>query len=79
MDNNQILIKTFSENLDVDESVVIDSLEYNSIKEWDSIAHMSLIAGLEEAFDIFLDTDDIIDMSSVKICKEILAKYDIRF
>ena len=40
---------------------------------------MSLVSGIEEAFDIFLDTDDIIEMSSVKVCKEILGKYEIKF
>ena len=29
-----------------------DELEYNTIPEWDSVAHMTLIAALEEAFDI---------------------------
>jgi acyl carrier protein len=38
---------------------------------------MALVAALEEAFDIMLDTDDIIGMSSVAVAKEILAKYGI--
>ena len=40
---------------------------------------MSLVAALEEAFDIMMDTDDIIDFSSYKKGKEILAKYSISF
>jgi acyl carrier protein len=55
----------------------VDDLEYNSIAQWDSVAHMALIAVLEERFDIMLDTDDIIDMSSVAKAKEILAKYEV--
>jgi acyl carrier protein len=45
--------------------------------EWDSVGHMSLIAAIEEAFDIMLDTDDIIDFSSFEKGKEILEKYDV--
>ena len=54
-------------------------LEYQSIQEWDSVGHMSLMAALEEVFDIMMDTDDIIDFSSYEKGKEILGKYDVVF
>ena len=55
-------------------------LEYQAIPEWDSVGHMTLIAALEDAFDIMMDTDDIIDFSSFEKGKEILSKnYDIQF
>ena len=38
---------------------------------------MEMIADLEEAFDITLDTDDIIDFSSYEKGIEILKKYDV--
>ncbi len=66
-----------AEALLIDRSGVSDDLEYNSIKEWDSVAHMALIAELEAAYDIMLDTDDIVDMSSVGKIREILKKYDV--
>lgn len=55
----------------------LQTLEYQSIEEWDSVGHMSLIAALEEAFDIMFDTDDIIDLSSFEKGKEILKKYEV--
>ncbi len=67
----------FSETLGIDPRRVVDGLEYNSIKEWDSVAHMALIAALEEAYDIMLETEDVIDMSSVGRAREILAKYSV--
>ena len=79
MKNQEKLVKVFAESLGVKEDVITDELQYNSIPEWDSVAHMSLVAELEEAFDIMLDTDDIIDMSSPAKAKEILAKYDVEF
>ena len=56
-------------------------LKYQYIEAWDSVGHMSLIAALEDAFDIMMDTDDIIDFSSYEKGKEILAKaeYGVEF
>ena len=73
------LIKCFAESLGISESSVTDDLEYNSIPQWDSVGHMSLVAGLEDAFDVMLDTDDIIDMNSVLKAKQILIKNGVGF
>lgn len=79
MNNNEVLVKCFSEGLKISEDLVVDSLTYNSIPQWDSVAHMIVIALLEDNFEIMLDTDDIIDMSSIGKAKEILAKYELVF
>ncbi len=79
MTNNEKLKKIFADALGIDKKNVTDNLQYNSISEWDSVAHMTLIAELEENFDIMLDTDDIIDMSSPVKAKSILTKYDVAF
>lgn len=71
------VFSVFSEALQIAPDRVSDSLEYNSIKEWDSVAHMALIAALEDAFEIMIETDDVIDMSSVGKAKEILQKYGV--
>ena len=77
--NEQKLRKIFSEALGIDESLVTDALSYNSIPEWDSIAHMALISEIDDAFDTMLDTDDVLDMSTFAKAKEILSKYDVIF
>jgi len=79
MSNQEKLVNSFVSALGVDQSIIVDTLEYNTIPQWDSIAHMALIAALEESFDIMMDTDDIIDMSSVAKAREILTKYDVVF
>lgn len=66
----------FTESFDVSEDE-LDELTYQAIAAWDSVGHMQLIAAIEDAFDIMFDTDDIIDLSSFKIGKEILKKYDV--
>jgi acyl carrier protein len=79
VNNGEKLITAFAEGLKIDPSRVNDDLSYNNIREWDSIAHMQLIAELEAAFDVMLDTDDIIDLSSLSKAKMILKKYDVAF
>lgn len=56
----------------------LSGLAYQAVPEWDSVGHMQLIAALEDAFDIMIDTDDIIDLSSYEKGKEIVAKYDVQ-
>ncbi len=65
----------FSETLGIEESIVTDDLRYASIPQWDSVAHMALVAAIEEGFDIMIDTEDVIDMSSFEKAKEIVTKY----
>ena len=77
MTNKQKYNKAFIDSFSIDESVLGDALVYNTISEWDSIGHMGLITAIEEAFDITMETDDIIDFSSYKKGFEKLAKYGI--
>lgn len=53
------------------------TLKYRGIPEWDSVAHMALVAEIEDAFDIMLETDDVIGLSSFEVAKEILARYGV--
>ena len=50
------------------------------METWDSVGHMTLMAALEDAFDIMMETDDIIDFNSYEKGKETLAKnYGVEF
>jgi len=69
------LKEIFATSLGIEKVTVQDDLTYNTIDEWDSVAHMGLVSEIEDGFDIMLDTDDIIDMSSFAKAKEIVAKY----
>jgi acyl carrier protein len=68
---------SFIESLSIKIDQINKDLKYNSIPEWDSIGHMTLISSLEETFGITLETDDIIDFSSFEKGKQILKKYKI--
>lgn len=74
MTNIEIYNNAFIEAFGIEETELA-TLEYQGIAAWDSVGHMNLVAALEDAFDIMMDTDDIIDFSSYEKGKEILAKY----
>lgn len=79
MTNLEKYNQAFIESLEVTEDQ-LSGLQYQQIPSWDSVGHMGLIAAIEDAFDIMMDTDDIIDLSSYEKGKEILtANYDIEF
>lgn len=77
MSNLEKYNEIFKEILNVSDDMLV-GLKYQDIKEWDSVGHISLIGELEDAFDIEMDTDDIISFSSYEKGKEILAKYDVQ-
>ncbi len=69
----KVFIKTFS----IDKSK-LKKLKYQSIPQWDSVGHMSMVGALEDTFKITLDMDDIIDFSSFEKGKKILKKYKVK-
>ncbi len=73
--NEDQVVAVFARVLGIDASQVNDELRYNTIPQWDSIAHMSVVAALEEAFNVMIDMDEVIDMSSVGKAREILRKH----
>lgn len=75
MTNLEKYNNAFIETFEISEDQLA-GLKYQDIPAWDSVGHMSLIAALEDAFDIMMDTDDIIDLSSYEKGMEILAKDD---
>ncbi len=79
MTNAEKYTNAFTETFEISPEQT-EGLVYTGIPAWDSIGHMRLITAIEDAFDIMMDTDDIIDFSSFEKGKEILANnYDLEF
>ena len=70
----QVFVEMFGKSADE-----VKNLHYQDIIEWDSVGHMTLMSGLEDTFDIMLETDDIIDFESYEKGIEILKKYNVDF
>jgi acyl carrier protein len=78
-ENELKLRQAFASSLSLDEAQINDHLQYSTFPGWDSVAHMAVVAALDSTFDIMLDTEDIIDMSSYAKAREILTKYGVQF
>tara|TARA_Y100000590_G_scaffold470645_1_gene667334 strand:- start:5164 stop:5403 length:240 start_codon:yes stop_codon:yes gene_type:complete len=79
MSNKEKYQSIFIKSLSIDSSKFNENIKYNEIPEWDSIGHMTLISGLEDGFNISIETDDIVDLSSYKKGMDILKKYKVSF
>ena len=79
MTNLEKYAKVFCDTLEISEDKLA-GLKYQGVELWDSVGHMTLVANLEDAFDIMLETDDIIDLSSYEKGIEILSNnYGLEF
>ncbi len=72
-----VVKKVFADLLDLSESVDWSSVKYQEVPGWDSVAHMAIVAELEDQLEIMFDIDDIIDMSSVPATIDIIKKYGV--
>ncbi len=77
MTNKEKYDQVFIESFSIDATQLNDDFVYQCVPEWDSVGHMGMIAGLESAFDIMMETDDIIDFGSYSKGIELLAKYNV--
>jgi acyl carrier protein len=73
----QRLRDAFRTALDLPADAPVDELRYQDNEKWDSLAHMSLIAAIEDEFGVMIDTDDVINMSSFSEGVRILGKYGV--
>jgi len=67
----------FRSSLNLPSDAEVDGLEYRAIPQWDSLAHMSLIATMEDEFSVMIDTDEMIDMSSFAKAARLLERHGI--
>lgn len=77
MSNLEKLKRCFCEALSLPSSSDVEKLAYQEHPAWDSVAHMRLVASIETAFDIMLETDQILEMSTFDKAKEIVIQHDI--
>lgn len=79
MSNKSKYDSIFMEVFEINQADLTEDLEYQSINSWDSVGHMSLMAELEDAFEVMLEMDDIVDFGSYKTGIETMKKYGVEF
>lgn len=77
MSNKQKYDEIFIEVFEVTGEQLNENLEYQSIEPWDSVGHMTLMAALEDEFDVMLEMDDIIDFGNYLTGIETMKKYGV--
>lgn len=78
MTNMEKYTDTFAAAFEADKEKVI-SFVYKDTPEWDSIAHMMLMSGLEDAFGIELEPEDMLAITSYETGMKVLEKKGIVF
>lgn len=79
MTNKEKYDSAFMTVFEIDAGQLTDGLQYQSIKAWDSVGHMALMAELESLFDIMLEMDDVVDFGSYNTGIKTLEKYGVEF
>lgn len=79
MSNREKYDNAFMQIFEIEKSQLNESLEYQSIQEWDSVGHMALMAELEDTFEVMLEMDDIVDFGSYLTGMATLKKYGVEF
>ena len=77
MENLEKYNEAFTEVFGVKASDLNDSYGKETVEEWDSVHQLGLVSHMEEAFDIFFDPEDIMELTSYAKVKELLKKYDV--
>lgn len=55
-----------------------DDSNPDSVKEWDSLKAMELVAEIEETFDVQLSTVEIMKMNSIGRAREVLRRKGVK-
>lgn len=67
----------FAEVFGVSADALNDNFGKETVDQWDSVHQLNLVALIEETFDVMLDPEDIMGLTSYKAGKEILKNQDI--
>ena len=70
MNFNEIISEIFN----IEKDKILDDLELQNIESWDSMAHMELIAVIEEEYNFIFTGDEIADIKKIGDIKEIILK-----
>lgn len=77
MTNLEKYNSAFIEVFAVEEPALNEGFCKKAVNAWDSVHQLSIIANLEEAFDIMFEPEDIMAFTGYQLGREILVKYDV--
>lgn len=71
-DQDEKLRRTLSDILGVPAGVINDETSPDVVPNWDSVMVLNLVLALEEAYQISLSPEEMLEMTSVRSIKELL-------
>ena len=74
---NSKLVKLLSDVFDMKEIEITIDLVKDDIDSWDSLKQMDLVLSIENNYDITLEMEEIVKMSSVKSIVEIIESKNL--
>ena len=77
MTNREKFNQAFIEVFGVEEAALTADFAKENVDSWDSVHQLNIIAILEETFDIMMDPEDIMELTSYEKGMAIMAKYDV--
>lgn len=73
--NVQEFIEKFAEAIDVEVSNLTVETEFRTLDEWDSVAYLSVIAMLDEEYDIQIEMAQFKQLKTLGAVAEYIEKY----
>ena len=64
--NQDKFIERLADALELDNNDIEMSLDFKELEEWDSLASLSLIAMLDEEYEVELESEDLDALNTVK-------------
>lgn len=62
----QQFIEKFKETLEIEDHEVLMDDEFRTYPEWDSLAYLSVIAMLDEEYDMLIETEDFKNLRTIR-------------
>ena len=71
---HEIVIGIFAQALGVEQQSLSPLTAYNSHTGWDSLRQLEIVSNLEQALNINLTIDDMIEMDTIKKTEEVVTR-----
>jgi acyl carrier protein len=71
----ELLSKIFEVPLDT----ITDNASPDTIETWDSLRHMNLVVALEQAFNVEMSDEQVVEILSYKLIKIVLQERGVEF
>lgn len=71
---DDILLEILSKVLLVDKENITDDIRRKDHEAWDSMAHLVIISEVENAFDIFFEDEEVVDIWTVGDLRRVLSQ-----